>query len=330
MALAAVTLGCLTYQCAYPALPTGICIDRDDTRYLLYPCPAELPYCPLQFYGARSACTAQPSAAVLPAFIGNACSPETPCVYGKCEAGVCAGRIQMQTCSSHLECDLGLRCEYSHCVPVIPVHGWGCRVDTDCDVTSGCNGLQGAWNGTCVPYYSIGDGGVVTSCVNGHSQLCTSGFCLASTDKYPIYHCIAAPASLKPLPVACSSDADCQGRSYPWSFQSTCECGYTPTGSAYCAPLLGDSPGLALTQTLRAFARKLESSSCNTARRWQDDCLRKVDSGLFEQYQRHRLYFYLYPKLQENDACVRRILTREYWDLGLTVGLGSLIVSILA
>lgn len=323
-------LQCLTYQCAYPALPQGVCIDRNDSRYLLYPCPAYLPYCPVDFYGAKSACTTEPEPAALPAYIGDSCSVQSPCVFGLCTAGLCTGRSEGSKCSSHEQCGLGLRCVSDRCTSLLPEGAWGCRVDEDCELTSGCNGLQGAWNGTCVPYYSIGNGGVVTSCLKGQSPLCHSGYCLSNNEKYPTIYCIAAPTSTLALPVPCTRDEDCHGQSYPWTFHSTCECGYTTTGIAYCRPLPGDAPGLAYTQSLRELTARIRSNSCHTVRRWQDDCLRKAGAVLFEQYERSRLVYTMYPKLQGNDVCVKGTLTREYWSWSRSLSLGLVLVSVLA
>lgn len=324
-------LKCLTYQCAYPHLPQGVCIERDDQRYSLYPCSADLPYCPVDFYGAKSACTDEPAPPLPPAYIGDSCSSASPCEFGLCEAGLCTGGKERSKCVSHEQCGLGLRCISGMCALLLPPEAWGCRSDEDCDLTSGCNGLKGAWNGICVPYYSIVNGGVVTSCLNGQSSLCHSGFCFATTnEKYPTFHCISAPISRQALPIACRSDEDCKGQSYPWTFQSTCECGYSATGTAYCSPLPGDPSGLALTASLRELASQLKNNSCHTVRRWQDDCLRKVDDDLFQTYARNRLVHTMYAKLQENDVCVKSILTREYWDWSRSLSLGLVLVSVLA
>jgi len=323
-------LQCLTYQCAYPALPQGVCIDRNDSRYLLYPCPVDLPYCPVDFYGAKSACTAEPEPTALPAYIGDSCSVQSPCMLGVCTAGVCTGRSERSKCSSHEQCGLGLRCVSGSCAPLLPAEAWGCRADEDCELASGCNALQGVWNGTCVPFYSIGNGGIVTACLKGQSPLCHSGYCLSNNEKYPAFHCIDAPASVLAMPATCTKDEDCKGQSYPWTFHSTCECGYTATGTAYCTPLPGDPSGLALTQSLRELAARIRGSGCHTVRRWQDDCLRKMDSALFQEYERNRLLFSLYAKFQGNDVCVKRILTREYWSWSRSLSIGLVLVSVLA
>lgn len=78
--------------------------------------------------------------------------------------------------------------------------------------------------------------------------------------------------------------------------------------------------------SLAALVAKHTSFSCNTARRFQPDCLKTVDAVLYEAYRVQILYAEFYPQLQGNDNCVQRIYTNYYWtksgsSLGIALAL---------
>jgi hypothetical protein len=110
------------------------------------------------------------------------------------------------------------------------------------------------------------------------------------------------------------------GISRPWTFPGTCECGYNAQGFAYCQLFDGDPVATQLRDVLKTITAKMRPAVCNTARRWQDDCLQKGSSSIFQTFSLLRTYVSLYPKLQGNDLCVKRVLTAAYWDYaGTTV-----------
>lgn len=310
-------LSCPKYACAVTPLSSGICISFANNTHSLAPCSDPLkPYCNTTLSGSISICQAAPTLLPTKAYVGQFCNTTVPCVYGTCSNSVCVGKTQGKSCGSHNECDVGLRCTETRCYPLLRVGDVGCKKDEECELKAGCNLLMGSQKGLCNPYYSVEEGGIATDCTNERSKLCKSGVCItiggkASKQSY----CIAAPALNGTFPLTCTEQSNCTGISRPWNYPGVCSCGYNPTGTAYCSLFPGDQPYQLALSSLAALIAKHTFLACNTARRFQPDCLKTVDPTLYETYRVQSVYAEFYPQLQGNDNCVKRIYTNYYWTM---------------
>ena len=306
---------CANYTCASTALAAGTCISLVKNVYSLSLCTDPLkPYCSTTLTNGVSTCQAAPTPAVVQAYVGQYCNTTITCAYGTCTNAVCVGKAQGKTCTTHDECDVGLRCAGMLCLPVLRAGESGCTKDEDCELKAGCNLLMGSQKGVCNPYFSVGEGGIATDCTNGLSNLCASGACITIQGRLSKQsYCINAPALNATLPVACTAHSNCTGYSRPWEYAGTCSCGYTATGKAYCSLFPGDLPSVLARTTLAALVSKQTFFACSTSRRFQPDCLKTVDSALYQTYVSQSLYATHYPELQGNDNCVQKIYTNYYW-----------------
>jgi len=321
------SLSCPKYACA-TTLPSGACIYLVNNTHSLAPCTDPLkPYCNTTLSGSVSICQAAPLPAPIKSYVGQFCNTTVTCAFGTCSNEVCVGKAQGKSCTSHNECGVGLYCAGTACIPVLRVGVEGCKKDEECELKAGCNLLMGSQRGVCEAYFSLGEGAIATDCASSRSKLCKSGVCKTVEGKLAKQsYCIAAPTLDGALPLTCTEHANCTGTSRPWTYPGLCSCGLNPTGTAYCSLFPGDLPYQLALSSLSALVAKHTFFACNTARRFQPDCLKTVDAALFETYRVHSLYAEFYPHLQGNDNCVQKIYTNYYWtktgsSLGIALAL---------
>ena len=319
---------CPKYACATTTLPANTCISLTNSTYSLSLCTSALtPYCSQTLTGSVSVCQAPPTPSPLQAYVGQYCNVTVACTYGTCSNSKCVGKEQGGTCTSHNDCDVGLRCAGTTCIPVLRVGTTGCVKDEECELKAGCNHLMGSQKGVCEAYFSLEEGAIATDCASNRSRLCKSGMCrtvegLLSKQSY----CISAPVLNGTLPLACTAHVNCTGVSRPWEYSGTCSCGYNPSGTAYCSLFPGDQPYVLALTTLASLLDKQTFFACNTARRFQPDCLSTVDAALYQTYRMQSLFAEFYPQLQGNDNCVQKIYTSYYWTKsGWVVSLAALL-----
>ena len=309
-------LSCPAYSCSLTPFTNGTCIINRGVSYTLYPCYGAKSYCPTDFTGQFSLCT-DPIPAPSPDFpyIGEACSPPAlPCLQGDCLNGICRGKSKGASCVSSDVCDVGLRCVNTRCVDLMQVGEWGCMNDTDCEVNSGCNFLQGRFYGQCTYYFSLFPGAQTTDCVSGRSHLCHSTYCQSQANSpYPLDYCIEAPVLSLGAPGQCQSDDDCVGISRPWKYPGKCVCGRNEVGMAICEAFEGDMAGIEVRNTLKDIMLS-SAGTCHTSRRLTSACYHLLSPALTTQLQHQQLFFTYYPLLQYNDPCVQRIYTNFYWQ----------------
>jgi hypothetical protein len=319
---------CSKYACATTALPANTCISLTNSTYSLSLCTNTLtPFCNTTLTGSTSVCQAAPTPSPLKAYVGQYCNVTVTCLYGSCANSKCVGKNQGGTCTSHNDCEVGLRCVGTTCAPVLRLDSEGCVKDEDCELKAGCNLLMGSQKGVCEAYFSLDEGALATDCANERSRLCKSGMCRTVEGWFSKQsYCISAAVLNGTLPLACTANVNCTGTSRPWEYAGTCSCGYNPTGTAYCNLFPGDLPYAAALTTLSSLVAKQTFFACNTARRFQPDCLSTVDSTLYQTYRTQSLFAEFYPQLQGNDNCIQKIYTSYYWTKsGWAVGLAALL-----
>lgn len=243
--------------------------------------------------------------------VGEACNSNSLCLVGVCTNDVCKGFGQNKTCTSHDQCDPGLRCYDGNntCQPQIQVGQTGCKSYLDCVNWASCNTTGSSQKGTCIEYASVQLGKAVSDCVGGFSYLCSFGACTKSTLFSSIGTCIYPPVSLLPNPKSCTSSSQCTGSSGGQIVTSSCDCGLNANGTSYCAPFLGDLPGQTLIQTWKKAL--MLAGACNTAHRSSDGCMAKA--GMLKNTTQATLGYYSYSLYQNNDNCVRLVLNNDYW-----------------
>jgi len=105
---------------------------------------------------------------------------------------------------------------------------------------------------------------------------------------------------------------DCQGTDGQNIVLSTCTCGWNNNGTAFCAPLVGDQPGVNYVTSTVSILKKTVNK-CNTARRGMEGCLKTIGESVYHDAIVAWWGFYYYPQLQGNDVCVKTIISHDYW-----------------
>ena len=314
------TLTCNKYECAPSTMAqtNSTCVQaQNGTNYLWICTPLESTFCNT----TSMKCQAKPLVTLAPSWPGEACSttaPVQPCQFGTCQAGKCKGVLTGGPCTTHDQCDIGLRCNSTGvCAPQVVAGAMGCLSQYDCVNSAECNETSAA-SGTCIAYSSLAVGSIVTDCLGGQSRMCKSSTCKSSSIFTKIGVCSEAAMSVVAPPQACAKDVDCVGSNGADFFVSSCNCGYNPTGAAFCSPFMGDAVTVAY---INQWGKTLTASQgvCNTVRRFSSPCL-NMTGQTFATTQASFLY-HQYASIQANDNCVKYSYTRAYW--------GSLAASLL-
>ena len=111
---------------------------------------------------------------------GETCTEDTECHSKSCTNGICTGKTKDETCSTNLDCDVGLYCKNPGLLSANKCLEWlgegeTCSADEECRPSMFCNSNK------CQKWLSVADG-VKTSkadarvCLNAELN---SGFCSA-------------------------------------------------------------------------------------------------------------------------------------------------------
>lgn len=114
--------------------------------------------------------------------------------------------------------------------------------------------------------------------------------------------------------IPCSSDSDCKLVNSTGDVvgYSECACGYNGGGYSYCALSEGDDE---FRQIINSFQYiLLKSFGCHTLLRF-GPC-KDLYQEEYKEYVKAKAKFEMYPQLVFNDPCIKRIYTKDYWDLG--------------
>ena len=303
----ALSESCNTYSCpplSFKFNSLSTCAYTNSTKTYLQACPTGQS-CDL----ASGLCVSSASTAA-PNYPGESCSANNECLSRNCTKSICQGVLLNGVCSDNSVCSPGLRCAGNICVLQIPSGKTGCFDDYDCVNSAGCNTTNDGSPGTCYDYLSVSTNAIVSDCSGGVSSLCKSSECY----KLPVFGnygtCKIATQSVNNLPVTCSSNLNCVGTDGLHEYTGNCVCGYNSNGTAYCAPFNGDMPGVAYYQSWKN-ALTASNSVCNTLRRFSINCLQQID--FLNKINYATWGFYYYSQIQNNDKCVEKVLTYEYY-----------------
>jgi hypothetical protein len=131
---------------------------------------------------------------------------------------------------------------------------------------------------------------------------------------------VPAVSSNATLPTTCDSVTSCGSKSFVvsdvnYTLTGDCECGYNNVGAAYCSLHPGDSIYQKYIQYYKKWAASSDVKKCNTIRRNAAYCMQSVwDNDDTELFQYYEAYTSMYPKLQNNDACVKAIYTNTFYE----------------
>lgn len=302
---------CEIYRCNSAfTMTTGQCVYFEGNSFILQACDEGF-YCPAEFgVKTNSTCVQVSTSAYKTAWPGESCNNDGDCAYGTCISHVCFGQQEYSFCSSHDDCNVGMRCNQNRCVAQLDIGDTGCTTDYDCVNNAGCTGSQ------CVEYFSLKERAFV-SC-NGtepqYSNFCASGNCYGTVCLAPLEHTYSQPQE-------CYTDSDCKSLTYEskegLTYYSSCECAYNKKATSYCSLLSGDDVYLDYLNFLKNWYSSKEVMKCNTARRLAPDCIEDVAG---EHTSQKYLYLSLlalnYAQLQDSDHCVRNVYFYNYYEAG--------------
>lgn len=280
------------------------CIAYIQNTFYLKPCSMTDSdyYCPPITSPGNSTCT-NPRIPVTKAYVGEPCSYDEMCYTNNCKNYFCYGFDQGESCADSSECNAGLYCKANVCKNQIPAGGLGCKSDYDCVNSAGCN------FGTCISYLNLKEGSVLDSCPNNYNRLCASTSCTGTM-------CLPALTSSISKPRTCSNDENCSSNSWKdFSINSKCRCGFNPSGQSYCDLLPGDIEYQKYLQNLKAWITSPGILKCNTLRRFSDECMWQFwDIPIYDEYQYYAMFVANYPLIQNNDDCILKIYTLDYYN----------------
>ncbi|CAG9314651.1 unnamed protein product [Blepharisma stoltei] len=309
---------CWSYKCKDSEMgwDTLTCVYSSifQSTYFLNPCSYPF-YCPLTQASQQNITCIEKQADQYESYPGEPCNQATDCAYGNCVTNKCVGSLRSESCSSHADCDVSLRCYKNRCTSLIKAGETGCTSDYDCYPNSGCNII--GFTGTCIEYFSLPSGSYISSCSRskqaGFNYLCSSGVCLMGSFFTSIGTCIDAPVSKQINPQICSADSDCAGSTSSYQFTSTCTCGMNPYGTSYCQPFYGDTPYLSYFALLKDFMNSSALENCNTLRRFNENCWKLANES--ESLISAKFLAENYPLLQNNDDCTEIIYFKDYYGI---------------
>lgn len=319
---------CSAYSCATSKIQkpfSNSCISPySATQTYLWECPADST---ANFCNTTSMSCQVPKALPSLAYVGEACVSTSDCYLSSCFQGACKGLSVNTKCTSHEQCDLGLRCSAFNftCQGQIPVNATGCRSYMDCVNWATCNMTYTSQNGTCIEYSSLQNSKRVTDCSGSFSYMCASGYCLKKYNFDATGVCSSPPVSNFTLPKICTSDSNCTGVMNGLGVNSQCVCGFNLYGNKYCTPFIGDPPG---QDMLISWNRALKlTGKCNTARRGSSGCMEMT--GKLQNTTQATLGFYYYSRYIGNDACIKSIYNADYYSAGLGLQVAGVILAYL-
>ena len=252
---------CASYECKPDDVEfqKNQCLMFNSTlsTYYIEPC-GDGKYCQPTSGTEPVFCTDPPHPTNVTRYPGEKCNTTTmKCINGDsmCHDGDCTGKKAMASCSEHWECSVGYYCDGT-CKPQIQIDYQGCRDDYYCVNNAGCNvtlpQMALEEEGTCIKYMSIQphQHNVSIGYCNdqSYSNLCSSLLCSSFNTTGALAYCADPVRTKDYVPLPCMDDTPCVAetdmwfKTVGWTAQSTCECGYNPSGAKYCNLFPGDGP----------------------------------------------------------------------------------------
>ena len=316
---------CMLFRCGIPStnkLTSSVCSVYDSLSNTTYiePCTGNY-VCSGSFPGSSSECVYQSPYTPGTQVAGARCTFDQDCVRNnKCVSSSCKGLSLNLTCSSNLDCDVGLYCspKTSVCTSQIPVGGTGCTEDADCVNNAGCqiySLTNPAWN-LCARYFSLADYTALVGCsaAGDVNYLCASGYCVNIGTSI----CYPAPRLATDSPVGCSSNTDCISRpagKQQLLFYSECSCGLNSKGTQVCEVMPGDKVYDRYDEMVRDWMDSDGIKKCNTYGRVASSCMETHwGKSKYKEFLRNEYRALMYPQVYAAEECLVKEAYPQYYN----------------
>lgn len=271
---------CSKYACG--TLDAGVCakkiVKADQTDFTFQTCTDETKnFCFFTSLQTGETATCEKDTTTLPQYPGGKCDTAADCAGNiSCEAKVCVGIKDGQSCTQHEQCNVGSACINKKCNPQLAV-GATCADSFECKNNLACDPKTLK----CVELFSLEDGASVnevSDLTNVFASFCKSGKSVENKCR---------TLTLKNPTTACSEDTDCV---YEYSEETAingvflnadysatsktissltdvCECGYNPTGAKYCKQSSGNVSDK-YSSYITSLTNSLTKFECHTKERF--------------------------------------------------------------
>ena len=288
---------------------TCIAYDLSEDIHLLDPCSKG--YTCTQTIGTNSTCIKETPSTAADKYPGEKCTDNTDCVYGACSDKKCVGYTAGTACVSTLQCEPGLYCDTATttCTP-LKNDGALCTHTDECGMHSYCQ-TQTSLK-VCAAYFSVKNNTAIDSC-NLIAYECETMACYEDENKNG--YCFEAVESGDDLPIACTSNSDCESSYSGMSITSECECGYNQDGTSYCGLHPGDEAYQKLLKYYKNWLKGSDIEGCNSARRFESLCMKDMlDEEDYWDLTYYYIYATQYPKTRNNDDCLKTIYNSKFYE----------------
>lgn len=275
---------------------------RNNTDWLN---PCNKGYCQTFYPETNATCTSEPRTRYR--FPGHKCISNLECFSQRCINGICKGAELGQDCSSTADCDPELQCKNKSCIiPAGP--GEPCNGNGQCEFGYEC-GYNSSSPSICIPYFSHPGDSPVLVC--DMEYICESGYCIFGDIGY---QCANGVRSAKKVPTECESHGDCM--SADGRFGGYCECGYNDRAQGYCNLFGDDSLYRNYVRKNMEWAKSGLGRMCNILTVFSSECVESYwDRQNYKEWEFYKQLAKNYPKLVNNDECVKQIYTSKFWNL---------------
>lgn len=267
---------------------------------------------------------------------GSKCIFDQDCTLNNvCLNERCVGLSKNSTCTSHLDCNVGLYCNKKNiCTPQIQIGHTGCLEDANCVNSAGCQtySLTNSSMNICTSYFSLADYTSILACSTSGdvNYLCESGFCVNIGTSI----CYPAPKLTKASPVICNTNADCVSTAtgkLGLVFNSNCACGRNTKGNQICSVMPGDEIYNNYDSMVRDWTESSGIKKCNTMGRFGYSCMQTYWESDFKEFYKKEILALYYQWIVDTEACVLETYFNEYYhslDLAVLIHIGSLAMAI--
>ena len=296
------TVPCPTYTCSTAVNSTlgSSCISNSSYAYSLSLCSNSSYYCEISGPGQGGLCELSYSLPVI-SYPGEACTANSTCTSGNCNAGMCTGNARGGQCVTNVDCAVGLSCRNQNCTALILSGSSGCNNDYDCINSAGCSFINNDEEGDCVDYYSLAEYTEVESCHGNRNKLCYSGLCAAYQGGYV---CLPEVQNSGNSPYMCSTADYCYSQNDTYTgtiLKGKCECSIG--GNSYCSLFPGDPETYDYKNYRNAWINSQQINSCHTERRFEEQCMSQMWDSKKYSYLYYEDYVNLYGKIYNYTDC---------------------------
>lgn len=289
---------CIMSEISDFSLNLSITIDVCTDLYFSYCPPADV----------NSSCQLPPQAPIINyAYIGEPCDTDDNCISSWCVNQICQGLGQGDTCSSDLECGVGLYCN-GQCNALIQ-QGGTCSRDEECWNNLTC------YNRKCIEYLSLEDDTEVSVCQNQVNLQCTSGGCFTVSGKS---YCLPSKQS-QSIPTVCGERSNCEisiDSLHASSFTTDCQCAQNGFATSVCALSTGDAPYVNYIKKLYEWINSKYINKCHTTQRLSLKCAElNWDYKNWVKLSYFQNLALNYPTYLYSDSCVQKVFQKHFRDI---------------